>query len=92
LTAVDHFSGCAFTKPVEYKTATDVGAALLEIFESVGLWESVHADEGREFDNHTLHALEEILNIKSIHGAPYSPWEQGKVERFNRTLEAALGI
>lgn len=91
LTAVDHFSGCAFTKPVEYKSAEDVASALMEIFDHVGLWESIHADEGREFDNHTLHEIEEMLNMKTIHGAPYSPWEQGKVERFNQTLEKALG-
>lgn len=92
LTAVDHFSGFSFARPIEYKSAEDVAEALAEIFASVGLWESVHCDEGREFDNQILHQLEEYLNIKSIHGAPYSPWEQGKVERFNQTLERALGI
>lgn len=81
----------AFAKPVEYKTAEDVAEALNSIFEAVGVWEKVHADEGREFDNNTLHKIETLLNIQSVHGAPYSPWEQGKVERFNQTLERSLG-
>jgi IS30 family transposase len=91
LTGVDHFSGFAVTSPIEYKSANDVATALLEIFDTLGLWESVHADEGREFDNEILHSIEQILQMKTIHGAAYSPWEQGKVERFNQTLEKALG-
>jgi IS30 family transposase len=80
LTAVDHFSGYAFAKPIAYKSAQDVAAALVEMFDVYGLWESVHSDQGREFVNETLQSIQEILHIHPIHGAPYSPWEQDKVE------------
>jgi IS30 family transposase len=92
LTGVNHFSGFAITRPVEYKTARDVALALLDVFEHLGLWESIHADEGREFDNTLVHAVQKELNMEPIHGAPYSPWEQGKVERFNQTVEKAIGM
>jgi IS30 family transposase len=91
LTCVDHFSGYAFAHPLEHKEPEEVAERLWEMFKWVGMWQSIHADRGGEFKNETLHHLEGILGIKPIHGASYSPWEQGKVERFNQTLEKILG-
>jgi transposase InsO family protein len=68
----------------------EVAECLAETFKWLGVWQIVHADNGGEFKNDLVHSLEEMLNIKSIHGGAYSPWEQGKVERFNQTLERAL--
>jgi IS30 family transposase len=61
------------------------------LIDHYGPWECIHSDQGQEFDNHLMYDLQQLLNIKSIHGTPYSPWEQGKVEQFNQTLKKLLG-
>jgi IS30 family transposase len=92
LTAVDHFTGFAMAHPIYHKEAEEVAERLWEAFKYYGVWQSVHADRGGEFNNELLHHLEALLNVRTIHGASYSPWEQGKVETFNQTLERTLGI
>jgi hypothetical protein len=69
LTCVDHFSGYALAHPMEYKEAQEVAECLAETFKWLGVWQIVHADNGGEFNNDLVHSLEEMLNIKSIHGS-----------------------
>lgn len=43
-------------------------------------------DNGREFKNSDLEAVVKEFDAVQMHGRPYHPQSQGRVERFNRTM------
>jgi len=47
-------------------------------------------DNGKEFRNKWMERACAVLGIKLIFTAPYSPESKGKIERFNRTVDAFL--
>jgi transposase InsO family protein len=69
---------------------------LVSIFRQYGLPETILADNGTPFGASGQNAatgLEIWLmkrDIKLIHGRPYHPQTQGKIERFHRTLKEEL--
>jgi transposase InsO family protein len=46
----------------------------------------LHSVNGKEFTNSDLSKVVEDFKTKQIHGRPYHPQSQSRVERFNRTL------
>jgi len=55
-----------------------------------GVPERLFFDNGPQFRNKWMERACAILGIKLIFTAPYSPESKGKIERFNRTLDAFL--
>ena len=55
-----------------------------------GLPQRLFFDNGKEFRNKWMERACAILGIKLIFTAPYSPESKGKIERFNRTVDAFL--
>ena len=48
------------------------------------------SDNGGAFDNGLLRDVSELLNIKVLTSAAYSPWSNGIVERHNAVIENML--
>ncbi|KAI5085636.1 hypothetical protein C0J45_2212, partial [Silurus meridionalis] len=51
-----------------------------------GVPETLHLDQGRQFEAEVVQTLCLLLNIKKIRTTPYHLKSDGMVERFNRTL------
>ena len=55
-----------------------------------GLPQRVFFDNGKQFRTNWMERACAIMDIKLIFTKPYSPESKGKIERFNRTLDAFL--
>jgi hypothetical protein len=55
-----------------------------------GLPRRIYTDNGKQLRNKWMERACAILAIRIIYTAPYSPESKGKIERFNRTLDAFL--
>jgi transposase InsO family protein len=74
-----------------------VWEALWGAFQTYGLPEAILTDNGPSFRCNatwrpsSLDLRLMLLGVRSIHGRPYHPQTQGKVERFHGTLAGVLG-
>lgn len=87
---IDHQSSFHFTNALKHKSAEEVWVSLRQAFAVIGFPSIIHSDNGGEFKN-TI--VEEYLNkykIKFVHGKPYRPQTQGKIERNNQTIERII--
>ncbi|MBS1725161.1 MAG: IS481 family transposase [Armatimonadetes bacterium] len=72
-------------------------SVMWRVFGEYGLPSSVLCDNGSCFRNNATWRWSSfdlrlmLLDVRPIHGRPYHPQTQGKVERFHRTLEWELG-
>jgi transposase InsO family protein len=82
---VDCYSRFAFGGPLKGKHTKDVADLLLKFIYLIGSPRILQNDNGKEFTN-SLSQVVEDLKTKQIHGRPYHPQSQGRVERFNKTL------
>ena len=55
-----------------------------------GLPRRVYFDNGKQYRNKWMQRACGVLDIKLLYAKPYSPESKGKVERFNRTVDAFL--
>uniref|UniRef100_H3AIA3 Gypsy retrotransposon integrase-like protein 1 n=1 Tax=Latimeria chalumnae TaxID=7897 RepID=H3AIA3_LATCH len=51
-----------------------------------GVPESLHTDQGRQFESDVVKHLCQLLGIRKTRTSPYHPQSDGMVEQFNRTL------
>ena len=88
--AVDDFSRVAYAEllPDEKKGACAAFMGrCLRFFEGMGVRvERVMTDNGPGYRSGELDALLESEGVRHTYTRPYSPWQNGKVERMNRTL------
>ena len=73
-----HFSQATLI-PSNHKDIT-VQAILKNWVSIFGVPQSIFSDNGSEFDNHLLHNVAELLGMRVITTAAYSPWSNGIVE------------
>ena len=52
----------------------------------LGVPDTIHTDQGRNFESKLIKELCQMLGIKKTRTTPYHPQSDGMVERFNRTL------
>jgi transposase InsO family protein len=96
LTVLDDYSRyCLCFTPVPDVTMQTTWDVLWGLFERFGLPESILCDNAFGGAHHSMglswfDANLVRLNIKPIHGRPYHPQTQGKVERFHGTVEREL--
>lgn len=80
----------------EDQKGTTVRGCLEKTFGEYGLPEQILVDNGPPWGNDRDHPYTQLtvwmmrLGIRVIHGRPYHPQTQGKVERFHRTLDDEL--
>jgi len=79
------------------ETYASVWACLWELFGEFGLPGAILSDNGPAFRCNATWRFSRLdldlmlLGVRSIHGRPYHPQTQGKVERFHRSLQWELG-
>ena len=67
--------------------------ALLEgMFSRFGVPETLHSDQGRNFESRVFSAMWERLGIHKTRTTPQRPQSDGLVERFHRTMGQQLAI
>lgn len=91
LTVIDSFSQYGFTFALKSKKSNEVAECLRELFNSHCPPKKLQSDNGGEFIASIIKELCDSMEVEIIHGAPYKPSTQGKVERFNQTIERELG-
>lgn len=88
----DHSRYCLRLAPVADKTMATAWSILWDLLGEVGLPDSILTDNAfsGEIGLSWFDARLVRLNINPIHGRPYHPQTQGKIERFNGTLDREL--
>jgi hypothetical protein len=87
----DHFSKFVQLRPIKSKSAADVANALIDIFSIIGVPAILQSDNGREFRNQTITALNDIWpDMKFVHGRARHPQSQGSTERANGDIKVML--
>ncbi|CAL9701656.1 unnamed protein product [Knipowitschia caucasica] len=83
----DYFSKFVNLYALPNQTALTVAQCLFDDYVLLhGVPETVHSDQGRQFEAEIVQSLCSLLGIKKTRTAPYNPKSDGMVERFNRTL------
>ncbi len=72
------------------KTKEEVCRNLTKLMHRHGQPVRILCDNGLEFKNSLLEETMRNKQIELLHGSPYTPQTQGKIERFNRTLKTKL--
>ncbi|KAL1272916.1 hypothetical protein QQF64_028778 [Cirrhinus molitorella] len=93
LTAMDYFTKWpeAYALP-DQEAETVVDALVDGMFCRFGVAESIHSDQGRNFESRVFSVMCDKLGIHKTRTTPLHPQSDGLVERFNRTLAEQLAI
>ena len=81
---VDSFSGYVHVVPIRHKS--EALLALTDFMQKVGTPKQLNADWGTEFMGGFSRYCRQA-GIRVRRSEPYTPWRNGQVERFNRTLK-----
>ena len=68
------------------QTAVRITNELTKVFSTLGLPNTVHSDQGRNFEILTLKQTLEAFGIEKSRTTAYHPQGDGLVERFNHSL------
>nr|XP_054748046.1 uncharacterized protein LOC129253648 [Lytechinus pictus] len=91
LVVVDHFSKYLNVYAMKDQTAQTVARHIFEDYiQEHGVPESLHTDQGRQFESKLVQELCKNLGIEKTRSSPYHPQGAGLVERANRVLKDQL--
>ena len=91
LVLTDHFTRWQDAIPLPDATAPTVATTLDErVFCYMGLPETIHTDQGVQFESHLMEELCNLWGIEKTRTTPYHPQGNGIVERNNRKLGDSL--
>lgn len=91
LTIIDRFSRWPEAIPLKDMTADTVATAFFNTWVSrYGAPKTITTDQGSQFESELFKALTNMLGSKRIRTSPYHPAANGLIERWHRSLKAAL--
>lgn len=91
LTVVDRYSRWPEAFPLSEMTADTVAKTLYEQWICrYGCPETITTDQGRQFESDLMSELQQFIGSKRIRTCAYHPEANGLVERFHRTIKAAI--
>ncbi|CAI5682172.1 unnamed protein product [Oreochromis niloticus] len=91
LVVQDYFSKWVEAYPVPNEQAPTVAEKVVaEWVCRYGAPQSLHSDQGTNFESAVFQGMCELFGIKKTHTMPFHPQSDGQVERFNATLQKAL--
>lgn len=91
VTMIDRFTKWPEVVPVREITAEIVAKAFYDGWISrFGCPLRITTDQGRQFESNLFNSLTTKMGIKRIRTTPYHPQANGQIERFHRTLKAAI--
>lgn len=91
LTVVDRFSRWPEAIPLSDMLAETVASAFCQVWVSrFGVPETISTDQGRQFESELFLELTKWLGTVRTRTTAYHPQANGLVERFHRTLKAAI--
>ncbi len=83
---LDYFTKFVNLYPLPNQSAQTVAYCLFDDYVLFhGIPETLHKDQGRQFEAEVVQTLCSLLKIKKTHTTPYHPQSDGMVERINRT-------
>ncbi len=83
---IDCYSRFAMGAAIKNKSAKAVCEVVVDKMFAYGPPRILQSDNGKEFNNSALSAVVDEMKTMKIHGRPYHPQSQGRVERLNQTL------
>jgi transposase InsO family protein len=84
---VDAFTGWLMLSAHGHKDADTIARELCDdVFLKFGIPEVLRTDNGTEFRNGTMRAIEHLLHIRHSATTPYTPQANGKAETRNKTI------
>jgi len=87
----DYFTKWMEAYPVPNHKAETVATTLVDnFFCRFGIPQSLHSDQGRDFESKLFQEMCQLLDIDKTRTTPWHPQSDGMVERFNRTLQTLL--
>lgn len=93
LSVMDYFTKWPEAYALPDQEAETVVDALVEgMFSRFGVPETIHSDQGRNFESRVFAVMCERLGIQKTRTTPLHPQSDGLVERFHRTLGQQLAI
>ena len=91
LVVVDYFTKWVEAYPLKRMDAATIASVFVSEFVSrFGAPESLHTDQGKNFDSRLFKDVCQLLGIKKTGTTAYHPSGDGLVERFNQSLERLL--
>lgn len=91
LTMIDRFSRWPVAVPLADMEADTVATAFYSHWISqFGTPLTITTDQGSQFESQLFTALARMIGANKIHTTPYHPQANGLIERWHRTLKAAL--
>ena len=91
IVVADYFTKWTEAYPVPNHQAETIAHTIVtEFFNRFGLPETIHTDQGRDFESRLFQEMCVILEIQKTRTTPWHPQSDGMVERFNRTIETLL--
>uniref|UniRef100_A0A3B5A6B9 Integrase catalytic domain-containing protein n=1 Tax=Stegastes partitus TaxID=144197 RepID=A0A3B5A6B9_9TELE len=91
LVITDYFRRYANLFPMKDQRAVTVAKIIFEDYvRQHGVPESIHTDQGRQFESDLIKHLCQLLGITKTRTTPYHSQSDGMVERLNRTLKDQL--